>query len=150
MPYSYLKPLLDNNGSKIVLLVMDGLGGIATSPEGKSALERAETPHLDRLALEGTLGQTIPIRYGITPGSGPAHLALFGYEPLEYVIGRGALEASGVNLPVKLGDIAARGNLCSLDQNGNITDRRAGRISHEDAAPVIEKLNQVQIPGVDS
>ena len=149
MPYSYLKPLLDDNGSKIVLLVMDGLGGIATSPDGKSALEKANTPNLDRLAKEGTLGQTIPIRYGITPGSGPAHLALFGYEPLEYVIGRGALSASGVNLPVKIGDIAARGNLCTLDQEGNVTDRRAGRISQEDAAPVIEKLNQVQIPGVE-
>jgi len=149
MPYSYLKPLLDDNGSKIVLLVLDGLGGIATSPDGKTALETAHTPNLDELAKEGTLGQTIPIRYGITPGSGPAHLALFGYEPLEFVIGRGALSASGVNLPVKAGDIAARGNLCTLDQKGNVIDRRAGRISQEDAAPVIEKLNQVQIPGVE-
>jgi len=149
MPYSYLKPLLDDNGSKIVLLVLDGLGGIATTSEGKTALETASTPNLDRLAKDGTLGQTIPIRYGITAGSGPAHLALFGYEPLDYVIGRGALSASGVNLPVKIGDIAARGNLCTLDGDGNVTDRRAGRISQEDAAPVIEKLNTVQIPGVE-
>ncbi len=149
MPYSYLKPLLYNNGSKIILLVLDGLGGIATTPEGKTALETAITPNLDRLAKEGTLGQTIPIRHGITPGSGPAHLALFGYEPLEYVIGRGALSAAGINLPVKYGDIAARGNLCTLDANGNIKDRRAGRISHENAAPVIAKLDQVQIPGVE-
>jgi len=149
MPYSYLKPLLDDNGSKIVLLVLDGLGGIATSQEGKTALETASTPNLDKLAREGTLGQTIPIRYGITPGSGPAHLSLFGYEPLDFVIGRGALSASGVNLPVKVGDIAARGNLCTLDGDGNVTDRRAGRISQEDAAPVIEKLNTVQIPGVE-
>ena len=149
MPHSYLKPLLDNNGSKIILLVLDGLGGIATSPDGQSALERANTPNLDRLAAEGTLGQTIPIRYGITPGSGPAHLALFGYEPLEYVIGRGALEASGVDLPVRACDIAVRGNLCSLDKDGNISDRRAGRISHQDAAPIIELLNQIQIPGAE-
>ena len=149
MPYSYLKPLLDNNGSKIVLLVLDGLGGIATTPEGKTALEKAATPNLDQLANEGTLGQTIPIRYGITPGSGPAHLALFGYEPLEFVIGRGALSAAGINLPVKVGDVAARGNLCTLDSDGNVIDRRAGRISHEKAAPVIAKLNQVQIPGVE-
>jgi 2,3-bisphosphoglycerate-independent phosphoglycerate mutase len=149
MPYSYLKPLLEDNGSKIVLLVMDGLGGIATTPEGKTALESAQKPNLDRLAKEGCLGQTIPVRYGITPGSGPAHLALFGYEPLEYMIGRGALEAAGINLPVKAGDVAARGNLCSLDKNGNITDRRAGRISHQDAAPVVERLNQVKIPGVE-
>lgn len=148
MPYSYLKPLLDNNGSKIVLLVLDGLGGIATTPEGKTALETAQTPNLDQLAKQGTLGQTIPIRHGITPGSGPAHLALFGYEPLEYVIGRGALSAAGINLPVKVGDIAARGNLCTLDPEGNVIDRRAGRISQEKAAPVIAKLNQVQIPGV--
>jgi len=148
MPHSYLKPLLDNNGSKIILLVLDGLGGIALSPDGKTALEYAKTPTLDRLAEEGTLGQTIPIRYGITPGSGPAHLALFGYEPLDYVIGRGALSAAGINLPVKAGDIAARGNLCTFDKNRNILDRRAGRISQPDAAPVIAILNQVQIPGV--
>jgi 2,3-bisphosphoglycerate-independent phosphoglycerate mutase len=149
MPYSYLKPLLDNNGSKIVLLVMDGLGDITVTPEGQSALEKASTPNLDHLAKQGTLGQTIPIRYGITPGSGPAHLALFGYEPLEYVIGRGALEAAGVNLAVKAGEIAARGNLCSLDNKGNIIDRRAGRISHQDAAPIIELLNEVQIPELE-
>lgn len=149
MPFSYLKPLLDNNGSKIILLVLDGVGGIATTPDGKTALETASTPNLDRLAMEGTLGQTVPIRYGITPGSGPAHLALFGYEPLEYVIGRGALSAAGINLPVNKGDIAARGNLCTLDADGNIIDRRAGRISHENAAPVIAKLDQVQIPGVE-
>ncbi len=148
MPYSYLKPLLDANDSRIVLLVLDGLGDIATMPDGKSALEAATTPNLDRLAEEGCLGQTIPIRYGITPGSGPAHLALFGYEPLEYVIGRGALSAAGIDLPVKAGDIAARGNLCTFDQDGRVSDRRAGRISHEDAAPVIKKLNEVQIPGV--
>ena len=149
MPYSYLKPLLDNNGSKIILLILDGLGGIALTPEGRTALELADTPNLDRLAKDGCLGQTIPIRYGITPGSGPAHLALFGYEPLEYVIGRGALSAAGINLPVNAGDIAARGNLCSLDEKGNVTDRRAGRISQDDAAPVIKLLNQVQIPGAD-
>jgi 2,3-bisphosphoglycerate-independent phosphoglycerate mutase len=149
MPYTYLKPLLDDNGSKIVLLVLDGLGGIATTPEEKTALETASTPKLDQLAREGTLGQTIPIRYGITPGSGPAHLALFGYEPLEYVIGRGALSAAGIDLPVNAGDIAARGNLCTLDSEGNVIDRRAGRISQEDAQPVIAKLDQVQIPGID-
>jgi 2,3-bisphosphoglycerate-independent phosphoglycerate mutase len=102
---------------------------------------------MDRLAREGTLGQTIPIRPGITPGSGPAHLALFGYEPLEYVVGRGALSAAGIDLPVGPGDIAARGNLCTLDQDGNVIDRRAGRISHEDAAPVIEKLNLIVMRG---
>jgi 2,3-bisphosphoglycerate-independent phosphoglycerate mutase len=149
MPYSYLKPLLDNNDSKIVLLILDGLGGISITPDGLSALEKAITPNLDSLAKAGCLGQTIPIRYGITPGSGPAHLALFGYEPLDYVIGRGALSAAGIDLAVKAGDVAARGNLCSLDSQGNVTDRRAGRISHKDALPIIQKLNQVQIPGVE-
>jgi len=149
MPHSYLSDLIEKNETKIVLLVLDGLGGIATKPGQKTALETARTPNLDRLAYEGTLGQTIPIRYGITPGSGPAHLALFGYEPLEYAVGRGALSAAGVNVSVQKGDIAARGNLCTLDSNGNVTDRRAGRISQEDAAPVIETLNQVQIPDVE-
>jgi 2,3-bisphosphoglycerate-independent phosphoglycerate mutase len=148
MPHSYLKPLLDDNGTKIVLLILDGLGGISVTEDGLSALDKASTPNLDRLAKHGCLGQTIPIRYGITPGSGPAHLALFGYEPLEFVIGRGALSAAGINLEVKPGDIAARGNLCTLDKNGNVTDRRAGRISHPDAAPIIELLNGVQISGV--
>lgn len=148
MPHSYLSPLLEKNNSKIILLILDGLGGIGTAPDGKTALETARTPHLDRLALEGCLGQTIPIRPGITAGSGPAHLALFGYEPLEFQVGRGALSASGINVPVKRGDIAARGNLCTLDPEGRITDRRAGRISHQDAEPIIEILNKVQIPEV--
>lgn len=149
MPHSYLKPLLDDNGSKIILLILDGLGGIALTPDGKSALDKANSPNLDQLAHQGCLGQTIPIRYGITPGSGPAHLALFGYEPLEYVIGRGALSAAGIGLQVNLGDIAARGNLCTFDEDGNVIDRRAGRINQADAAPVIELLNEVQIPGAE-
>lgn len=148
MPYQYLKPLLEKNDTKIVLLVLDGLGGIGITENGLTALEAAETPHMDRLAKEGCLGQTIPIRHGITPGSGPAHLALFGYEPVEHSVGRGALSAAGINVPVHKGDIAARGNLCSLDEDGNVTDRRAGRISHQDAAPVVDILNEVQIPEV--
>jgi len=149
MPYSYLKPLLEKNESKIILLVLDGLGGISTTPHGKTALEAAHKPNLDRLAEEGCLGQTIPIRHGITPGSGPAHLALFGYEPIASNVGRGALSAAGIGVPVHKGDIAARGNLCSLDVKGRVTDRRAGRISHQKAAPIIKILNQVQIPDVE-
>lgn len=148
MPYSYLKPLLEKNDRKIILLVLDGLGGIGITPDGKTALEAAHKPNLDRLAGEGCLGQTIPIRHGITPGSGPAHLALFGYAPIESHVGRGALSAAGIGVPVHKGDIAARGNLCSLDETGRVTDRRAGRISHEKAAPIVKMLNQVQIPGV--
>ena len=149
MPYNYLTSLIQKNNTKIVLLVVDGIGGIPFTPGGSTALEAAHTPNLDKLAADGCLGQTIPIRRGITPGSGPAHLALFGYEPLEFAVGRGALSAAGVGLPVKVGDVAARGNLCTLDANGNVIDRRAGRISHEDAAPIVEILNAVQIPEVE-
>lgn len=149
MPFDYLKPLLQTSTSKIVLLVMDGLGGLPIEPGGPTELEAASTPNMDRLAVEGTLGQTIPIRSGITPGSGPAHLALFGYDPLVYDIGRGALSASGVGIEIKKGDVAARGNFCTLDDQGNIVDRRAGRISSEEALPLVERLNHIEVPGVE-
>jgi 2,3-bisphosphoglycerate-independent phosphoglycerate mutase len=105
---------------------------------------------MDRLAAEGTLGQTIPIRRGVTPGSGPAHLALFGYDPLVNEVGRGALESAGVGMEVQKGDVAARGNFCSLDGDGNITDRRAGRIPTPEALPVVDLLKTVQVPGVET
>ncbi|HNB54332.1 MAG TPA: hypothetical protein PK530_20465, partial [Anaerolineales bacterium] len=148
MPYEYLTPLLNNNASKIVLLVMDGLGGLPLERDGLTELETAATPHLDSLAAEGCLGQTIPIRPGVTPGSGPAHLALFGYDPLVYDIGRGVLESVGVGLEIRRGDVAARGNFCTLDSNGLISDRRAGRIPTSEALPVVEKMKKIQIPGV--
>ena len=118
MPYEYLKPLLNNRPTKIVLLVLDGLGGLPIEPGGLTSLEAAATPHLDRLAAEGCLGQTLPVRHGVTPGSGPAHLGLFGYDPIRYEIGRGVLESVGVGLDVNDGDVAARGNFCSLDSDG--------------------------------
>jgi 2,3-bisphosphoglycerate-independent phosphoglycerate mutase len=108
MPFDYIPPLLRNSSSKIILLVMDGLGGLPIRQGGPTELEAAQSPHMDQLASEGVLGQVTPIRPGITPGSGPAHLALFGYDPLEYEIGRGVLESVGVGLKVGLGDIAAR------------------------------------------
>ncbi|MBC8504106.1 MAG: 2,3-bisphosphoglycerate-independent phosphoglycerate mutase [Chloroflexi bacterium] len=149
MPYDYLPQLLQKSASKIVLLLLDGLGGLPIQAGGPTALEAAATPNMDRLASEGTLGQTIPIRAGITPGSGPAHLALFGYDPLVIEVGRGALEANGVGLDVHLGDVAARGNFCTLTGDGLISDRRAGRISSEEALPAIERLQSIQIPGVE-
>ena len=150
MPFDYLTNLLEDNHKKIVLLVLDGLGGLPMQAGGSTELEAAHTPNMDRLAAEGSLGQTIPIRPGVTPGSGPAHLSLFGYDPIEYVVGRGALEACGVGLNLKLGEIAVRCNFATVDENGNITDRRAGRISTEDALPIVEKLQSISIPGVET
>jgi 2,3-bisphosphoglycerate-independent phosphoglycerate mutase len=146
--FKLMRELQQKNTSKIVLLVMDGLGGIPLEPGSHTALEAAKTPHLDRLAKEGILGQFIPIRSGITPGSGPAHLALFGYDPLAYEVGRGVLEATGIGMEIGVEDIAARGNLCTLDSSGNISDRRAGRISSDEAIPLVQKLDEIEIPGI--
>lgn len=145
MPSEYLAPLLINTDTKIVLLVLDGLGGLPIEPGGPTELEAAQTPNMDALAARGSLGQTIPIGPGITPGSGPAHLALFGYDPFVHSFGRGALSAAGVGLNLRFGDVAARGNFCTLDADGNITDRRAGRISSEEAAPLIERLGAIEL-----
>ena len=114
--------------TKIVMLIMDGLGGLPREPGGKTELETAHTPNLDALAEQSILGLTIPVAPGITAGSGPGHLALFGYDPLQYEIGRGAMEALGVDFELGPDDLAARGNYCTVDENGCITDRRAGRI----------------------
>ncbi len=150
MPFDHIPPLLRTSSSKIVLLVLDGLGGLPIETGGPTELEAAKTPIMDRLASEGALGQATPIRPGITPGSGPAHLALFGYDPLEYEIGRGVLESVGVGLHVGSGDVAARGNFCTLDGAGNISDRRAGRIPTEEAIPVVEQLKSISLPGVST
>ncbi len=144
-----LPSLLSPNKSKIVLLVMDGLGGLPMQAGGKTELETAATPNMDRLAAEGMLGQTLPIAVGVTPGSGPAHMSLFGVDPVKHEVGRGVLEAFGVGMLVKKGDVAARGNFCTVDAQGNIIDRRAGRISSEEALPIVEKLKTIRIPGVE-
>jgi 2,3-bisphosphoglycerate-independent phosphoglycerate mutase len=150
MPLDYLPTLLKTSETKIVLLIMDGLGGLPIEPGGLTELEAAYTPNMDRLAAEGCLGRTIPIRTGITPGSGPAHLALFGYDPLVYDVGRGALEAAGVGMKLNKGDVAVRGNFCTLDAEGKISDRRAGRISSQESAPLINRLQDIQIDDVSS
>lgn len=137
------------NGSKIVMVVADGLGGLPLAPGGMTELETAATPHLDALAKRGVLGSSIPVGLGISPGSGPGHLGLFGYDPLKYRIGRGALEATGIGFELKPGDVAARGNFCTLDAAGNITDRRAGRIPTEQSAPLAVRLRAVRVPDVE-
>ena len=137
------------NDNKIVMLVSDGLGGLPLEPGGKTELEAASTPNLDELAKIGVLGASIPVCPGISPGSGPGHLGLFGYDPLQYVIGRGALEATGIGFELQPGDVAIRCNFCTLDANGNISDRRAGRIPTEESAPLAAKLRNVSIPGIE-
>lgn len=149
MAYNDVTSLLTPASTKIVLLVMDGLGGLPMELGGQTELETAKTPNMDRLAAEGMLGQTLPIDFGITPGSGPAHMSLFGYDPVKYEVGRGVLEALGVGMYVHRGDVAVRGNFCTIDAEGKISDRRAGRISTEEAAPLIEKLKAIRLPGVE-
>ena len=148
------RQLHEKNQSKIVMLVADGLGGLPVEPGGPTELEAANTPNLDRLAQKGVSGSMIPIKPGITPGSGPGHLGLFGYDPLKYPIGRGVLEASGIGFTVGPKDVAIRCNFVTLDAAGNITNRRGGsgsadRLSNEEMIPRVEKLRQVSIPGVE-
>src|SRR5512135_313402 len=123
--------------AKLALLVLDGLGDIAAGgPDSCTPLEAAQTPNLDALTRNAAQGRMIPIAPGITPGSGPGHLGLFGYDPLQYEVGRGVIEALGLGLDLKAGDVAARANFCTLDSKGIVTDRRAGRID----TAVCEKL----------
>lgn len=145
-----VRELAEKAASKIVMLVADGLGGLPLEPGGKTELETAATPNLDRLAARGTSGSSIPVLPGITPGSGPGHLGLFGYDPLEFKIGRGALEATGIGFELGPQDVAARGNFCTLDAAGLIADRRAGRIASEESFKVVERLQAVKIPGVET
>ena len=135
-----LSELATGTGSTILLVVIDGLGGYADADHG-TELEEASTPNLDRLADEGSTGLLEPVGPGITPGSGPGHLALFGYDPLGFRLGRGALSAAGLGVELRPGDVAARGNLCTIDPDGVVTDRRAGRIPDEEARRVVERLN---------
>ncbi len=137
------------NDNKIVLIVSDGLGGLPQEPGGKTELETAKTPNLDDLAARGVCGLSVPVLPGITPGSGPGHLGLFGYDPLTYEIGRGVLEALGIDFDLGPNDVAIRGNFCSVDDAGNITDRRAGRIGSDVGKKLVEKLATITIPGVE-
>ena len=144
-----LTPLVQPADTKILLIVMDGLGGYADTEHG-TELEEAATPNLDALARDGVSGLAEPVGPGITPGSGPGHLGLFGYDPEQFELGRGALSAAGLDVELQPGDVAARGNLASLDASGGITDRRAGRIPDPEAREVVERLQSaVQVPGIE-
>jgi 2,3-bisphosphoglycerate-independent phosphoglycerate mutase len=147
--HELLRELREPSASKIVLLVADGLGGLPLEPGGKTELESARTPNLDACVREGVCGLSLPVLPGITPGSGPGHLGLFGYDPLEYRIGRGILEALGINFQVGPRDVAVRGNFCTVDDAGLITDRRAGRPTTDRCKAMCQKLKQVQVPGVE-
>jgi len=144
-----IRPLVVSNNSKIVLLSLDGLGGLPRPETGKSELETARIPNLDRVASEGACGLLRHVAPGITPGSGPGHLGLFGYDPLRYLVGRGVLEALGIEFDLRAGDVAARGNFCTVDGAGLITDRRAGRIATELCAQLVERLRTIRLPGVE-
>lgn len=148
MNFDFLHELITSNQSKIVMLVLDGLGGLPLEPGGKTELETAHTPHLDALAGRSSLGLSQPAGPGVTVESGPGHLALFGYDPLQYRIGRGVLEALGIGFALKPDDIAIRGNYCTLDAQGLITDRRAGRIPTE-TSKELSRLLTTRIEDVD-
>jgi 2,3-bisphosphoglycerate-independent phosphoglycerate mutase len=139
MNSDFVEKLAVETESRIVLLVMDGLGDIPADGKG-TPLEEALTPNLDKLASEGVLGQFDPVAPGITPGSGPAHLALFGYDPVANNVGRGILSAFGIDFDLTERDVAARVNFCTIDSNGSITDRRAGRISDDENKRVCAKV----------
>ena len=149
IPFDIIRELSLKTPSRIVVTVVDGLGGLPLPDTGKTELETAKTPNLDSLAARSICGLTDPVRPGITPGSGPAHLSLFGYDPLEYLVGRGALSAVGVGFHLQPGDVAARVNFATVDEQGRVTDRRAGRISTETNCQLVEMLRQIRLPGVE-
>jgi 2,3-bisphosphoglycerate-independent phosphoglycerate mutase len=147
--FENIKKLSRKSPSKIVLLVMDGVGGLPHPETGKTELESARRPNLNHIARDSLCGLIDPISPGITPGSAPGHLAIFGYDPVKYNIGRGVVEALGIDLELKTDDIAARGNFCTVDAEGIITDRRAGRIPTEKSTELCRSLNNIAIDGAE-
>ena len=144
-----IRSLAVDNTTKIVLLSLDGLGGLPRPETGRSELETARLPHLSALAAASACGLLRHVAPGITPGSGPGHLGLFGYDPLAYQVGRGVLESLGIEFDLRAGDLAARGNFCSVDGSGLITDRRAGRIATDVCVRLTERLRSIRLPGVE-
>ncbi len=148
-PASLIKKLCVKTPSKIVLVVFDGLGG-AQDSSGKTELEASTHPYLDELARTSACGLSTPVAVGITPGSGPGHLGIFGYDPLEWDIGRGILDGMGIGFPFKKGDVAARGNLATVDHAGVLVDRRAGRLPTEETAKICGELfSGLKVDGVE-
>lgn len=141
MDLNFISSLATKADSKVVLVVLDGVGGLA-GPDGKTSLEAAQTPNLDALAKAGVCGFHDPVAPGITPGSGPAHIGLFGYDPFTYNIGRGVLDTAGTDFEFQAGDLASRLNFASLAKDGTIADRRAGRIPDEEGKRVVAKLSE--------
>ena len=149
MDLEFLQDLAVPARTKMAMVIMDGLGGLPLEPGGKTELETAHTPNLDALAAQSALGLTVPAGPGISPGSGPGHLGIFGYDPIRYEIGRGALEALGVDFDLRPDDVAARGNFCTVDAAGVVTDRRAGRLPTEVSRELASLLRGIQIDGVE-
>jgi 2,3-bisphosphoglycerate-independent phosphoglycerate mutase len=147
--FEHVRKICWTSPSKIVLLVIDGLGGLPHPETGKTELESAAKPNLNRIARDSLCGLIDPVSPGITPGSAPGHLAIFGYDPVQYHIGRGVLEALGIDVEVKPDDIAARGNFCTVDDKGIITHRRAGRISTDKNTVLCRLLNDITMEGVE-
>jgi 2,3-bisphosphoglycerate-independent phosphoglycerate mutase len=149
MDIELMRSLAAPASTKILLCVVDGLGGTPDPETRRTELQTAAIPHLDRMAGDSLCGLTMPVAYGVTPGSGPGHLALFGYDPLKYQVGRGVLEALGIDFDLQPMDLAARGNFCTLDENGLIVDRRAGRLPTAEMVEVCKVLREVEVPGVE-
>ncbi len=149
MDLGLLRSLAQPGTAKIILCSLDGLGGLPRPDTGKSELETARIPNLHALASRSACGLLRHVGPGITPGSGPGHLGLFGYDPLQHPVGRGVLEALGIDFHLKPGDVAARGNFCTVDGQGRITDRRAGRISTELCVKLCEKLRTITVDGAE-
>jgi 2,3-bisphosphoglycerate-independent phosphoglycerate mutase len=149
MDLELLRSLATTADTKVMLCVIDGLGGLPDPETHRSELQTAMIPNLNRLAADSLTGMTIPVGYGVTPGSGPGHLALFGYDPLRFEVGRGVLESLGIDFDLQPVDVAARGNFCTLDSDGLIADRRAGRISTEEMVAICKRLAEIKLPGVE-
>ncbi|MGH7321911.1 MAG: 2,3-bisphosphoglycerate-independent phosphoglycerate mutase, partial [Candidatus Rokuibacteriota bacterium] len=150
MDLGLIRDLVVPNTTKLVLLSADSLGGFPHPDTGLSELETARIPQLDGLARRAACGLVRHVAPGITPGSGPGHLGLFGYNPLRYRVGRGVLEALGIEFDLRPGDVAARGNFCTVDGEGRITDRRAGRIPTSRCRELVDRLRQSRLPGVEA